>query len=327
MRKKWNLQALFILCLCCIWVLSPLGVQATENDAEMIKITEEILRESEPKLMVESYEITDGEVSKGEEFTLQIKVRNTNAYANAFNVVTTFTAKTDNVRLVDTVANQKYDAEIPAGQTVTYEYRCEVMDIYERDTLVIEFNFSYADKYGRTYGNNSMITPRIDKNCILSINSLSVAEGATVGAKALVNVRYSSTGMLDVKNAKMVIDGNIIGGTKEVELTELTSNEQRSMDYYVNFSEAGDQVLAISFVYSDENGNEYELEKQDFTVKVNSFQATVTSDDGTAVSSLLDEENKKYAIIGVASLGVVILLIIVIIVVKCTTSGQKKRRK
>lgn len=316
MKAKWKIQALLMVCMCFIWILEPISVYAAG----------ELLKEMQPKLIVESYEIVDGQLAKGEEFTLQISVRNTNAYADAFNVVTTFTTETDNVRLVNEVANQKYDEMIPAGQTVTYDYRCEVMDSFDMDTMVMNFFFSYEDKYGRSFENTSMITPRIHKSCVLSINSLSVAENATVGAKALVNLRYSSTGTLAVKNAVMMIDGNILGGTKEVELAELTNDEQRSMDYYVNFSEAGEQLLSISFRYTDENGNEYEVEKQEFAVEVNNYHATVTNDE-KASSVLLDEENRKYVIIGAASFGLAVLCIIVIVVLKSSMGKQKIRRK
>lgn len=328
MKVRRKIQALLFIVMCCVWIMSSVSVYATEvSEHNDFHYAEELLKELEPKLIIESYEIVDGQMAKGEEFTMQIKVRNTNVYANAFNVVTTFTTETDNVRLVDTTANQKYDAAIPAGQTVEYEYHCEVMDHYEMDTMIMNFCFSYEDKYGRNYSNTSMITPKIDKSCVLEINSLAVAENATVGAKALVNVRYSSTGALPVKNAVMIIDGNILGGKKEVELSELLNDEQRSVDYYVNFSDAGEQLLTISFQYSDENGNVYELEQKEFKVEVNNYHATVTNDESNAVSNLLNDENKKYVMIGVVSFGVAVLAIVVIIILKCSMRIQKKRRK
>ena len=323
-KTRGKKQALLFIVMCCILMINTVSVCAAEKSEQY---TKEILKELEPKLIIESYEIVDGQMAKGEEFTIQIKVRNTNLYANAFNVITTFTLETDNVRLIDTTANQKYDAAIPAGQIVAYEYQCEVMDHYDMDTMIMNFSFSYEDKYGRNYSNTSMITPKIDKSCVLEINSLAVAEKATVGAKALVNVRYSSTGALPVKNAVMIIDGNIIGGRKEVELSELLNNEQRTVDYYVNFSEAGEQVLTIGFQYFDENGTMYELEQKEFKVEVNNYHATATNEDSKAVSNLLDDENKKYVIIGVASFGVAILAIVVIIILKCSMRIQKKRRK
>ena len=325
MKARGKKQTLLFMIMCCMLIINSVSVHATEKNN--FHYTEEILKELEPKLIVESYEIVDGQMAKGEEFTLQINVRNTNVYANAFNVITTFTVETDNVRLVDTTANQKYDAAIPAGDTVSYEYQCEVMDNYSVETMIMNFGFSYEDKYGRNYSNTSMITPKIDKSCVLEINSLAVAEKATVGAKALVNVRYSSIGALPVKNAVMVIDGNIIGGKKEVELSELLNNEQRSVDYYVNFSDAGNQVLTIGFRYADENGNVYELAQKEFEVEVSNYQATVTDVESNGVSNLLDDENKKYVIIGVASFGVAVLAIVVIVILKYGMRNQKKRRK
>lgn len=324
MRAKRKIQVLALLCACYMCMFQPIYAYAAED---MQNGAGELLKELEPKLIVESYQVIDGQAAQGEVFTLQINVRNTNAYADAFNVITTYNSESDNVRLVDEIANQKYDEMIPAGKTVTYEYQCEVLDAYTMDTIIMNFMFSYEDKYGRSYENASMITPSIHKSCELSINSLSVAENAAVGAKALVNVRYSSTGTLAIKDVVMIIDGNILGGRKEVELAQLTNDEQRSMDYYVNFSEAGAQLLTISFRYTDENGKEYEVDKQEFVVDVSNYHATVTKEDSTSVSELLNEENKPYVIIGGVSLGVALVLIIVIIALKCSIRKQKKGRR
>ena len=325
MRAGWKIQTWIVACICCVCFWKPFDVFATEEEMQAHIV--ETLQELEPKLIVESYEIVEGQLAKGETFTLQIKVRNTNAYADAYNVVTTYLIDSDNIRLVEEVANQKYDAVIPAGKTVSYQYKCEVLETFSMDTAIINFQFSYENKYGINYTNASMITPKIHKSCVLTVHSLSVADSVIVGAKALVNVRYSSSGTSSVKNPTMIIEGNIMGGKKEVALADLTGSEQRSLDYYVNFSESGQQTLQISFRYLDENGKEYTLDKQEFVVNVNHYQVTVTSDDKTSVNQLMNEENRLYFIIGVVSFGLAVVFILAILIIKCSMGKQEKRRK
>lgn len=303
-------SAAFCVLLACtlvIGMLFPTKVFAAPNDTN--NDVSQVLQNTEPKLIVDSYKVVKGEKSKGEEFTLQINIRNTNQYADAYNVLSTYSSDTDNVRLIDEKTNQHYEEKINAGEVVSYELEMEVLDYYEMDTMVMNFMFTYVDENGVGYSNSSQISPRIVKNCVLEVNSLSIAENAVVGAKALVNVRYSSTGSLPVKAATMIIEGDFPEGKKEFELEGVSDTEQKYFDYYVSFSNPGTQKVSISFKYTDENGQEYELEPETFQVEVSPYEENVTNVKQLDESNLLTGENRKYVIAG--CIGVILILIII----------------
>ena len=169
-----------------------------------------------------------------------------------------------------------------------------------------------------------MISPRIVKNCTMEINSLSVAENAVVGAKALVNVRYSSTGALPIKSATMIIEGDILENKKEIELEGVSDSEQKYLDYYVSFNNPGTQTVSISFRYTDENGTEYTLEPETFQVEVSPYEANVANVTQTDEGSFITDENKGYIL--AACIGVIVIVLIgaAIIMVK---NKEKKEEK
>lgn len=247
--------------------VSAFASAAGQNDG-LDEEERELMQNIEPKMMVESYEIVEGERSKGEPFVLEIHARNTNQYADAFNVLMTFVSETDNVRLRDKTSNQHYEPVVRAGEQISYRVELEVMDLYEMDTMVINIIFSYVDRQSYGYTNTSMITPRIMESCVMEIDSLSVAQKAVTGAKALVNVRYSNAGSRRVENIRMIIRGDILEDGQEIRLEELREGEQKYRDCYVSFREPGSQTLQISFLYTDEDGKEYTLEPKEFQVQV-----------------------------------------------------------
>ena len=319
------MKAFFCVSLACMLVvgmLFPTKVFAAPNDAD--SSIAKVLENTEPRLIVDSYEIVKGERSKGQRFTLKVNVRNTNQYADAYNILVTYSSESDNVRLIDEKTNQHFEEKINAGEVISYEMEMEVLDYYEMDTMIMNFVFAYLDEDGIGYSNVSQISPKIVKNCVMEINSLSVAEDAVVGAKALVNVRYSSTGILPIKSATMIIEGDILEGKQEFALEEVSDGEQKYFDYYVSFSNPGTQNVSISFKYTDENGQEYMLEPEIFQVEVSPYEATTNKVTQVDESNFFAGKNRKYMLAGV--IGVVVILVIVgaIVILK---KQEKKEEK
>ena len=277
-RESFTTGKRAMACLVLAGILFMSFFPAAKADAASVsqedgfnEVEQEMMGNAEPKMMVESYEIVEGERSKGEPFVLEIHARNTNQYADAFNVLVTYFSETDNVRMREEKSNQHYEPVVRAGGLMSYQIELEVTELYEMDTMVMNIIFSYVDKNGTGYTNTSMITPRIVENCIMGIDSLSVAQKAVAGAKALVNVRYSNAGNRPVENIRMIIEGDILEDGREVILEDLREKEQKYRDCYVSFKEAGNQTLRISFQYMDEDGKEYSLEPKEFQVLVSPF--------------------------------------------------------
>ncbi|MBQ8822019.1 MAG: hypothetical protein IJZ82_05210 [Lachnospiraceae bacterium] len=318
MGNKW-LKKMTCVLGAMLLMAFPMTVSATETVVELS--AQDILKATEPRLLVTGYEVTAGKIAQEEGFTLKVDVTNMNKYADAYNVLVTYNSQTDNVRLADGETNQAFWEEVPAGETVSFSMDYEVLSAYVSDTMVMEYTFGYVDRQGVGYTNVSTISPQIDKSCEMQINSLTVAENAVLGSKTLINVRYSGTGALEMKTAKMLIEGNIAGGSKEVELEVSSNGLQKSLDYYVNFEEEGTQDLAISFIYTDENGNEYEVESESFSVEVSKYQTAITNVTQEKTYAFVTEANKYYIVAGCACALMVVLLCVVIGVLKNKKRG------
>ncbi len=318
MGNRWLKKITCMLSAVLLMAIS-MRVNATEVSADIV--ASNILSNTEPRLMVSGYEVTEGKIAQEEGFTLSVDVTNVNKYADAYNVQVTYTSKTTNVRLADGETNQVFWEEIPAGETVSFTMDYEVLSAYESDTIIMEYTFGYIDQYGAGYTNVSTISPKIDKSCEMTINSLSVAENAVLGSKALINVRYSASGSLEMKSAKMLIEGSIAGGSKEVDLEVSSKGLQKSLDYYVNFEEEGTQEVVISFVYTDENGTEYKVDSESFSVEVSKYQTAITNVTQEKTYAFVNDDNKYYIVAGCGCALVVVLLCAVI------TSLKAKNKK
>ena len=207
--------------LISIFMLSTFIVGFNTYATEQSPLTKEILSVAEPKIIVESYEIVEGELAKGEKVTFNIVIKNTNAYADAYNVLITFTSETDNIRVVDGQSNQYFEEYLAGGDTFEYKLELEVLEYYSTDAMVLDFICTYIGEDATGYQNTTLITPLIRENSKMEINSINVSEQAVVGARSLVNIRYSNTGTLPIQNAKMIIEGDILDSNKEVILEEI----------------------------------------------------------------------------------------------------------
>ncbi len=305
-----------IICALCALFLMTSSVEVGATGVTEGITAGDILSVTNPRLMVTGYEVTEGKIAQEEPFTLTVYVSNVNEYADAYNVLVTYTSATDNVRLADGETNQVYWEMVPAGETVYFTMDYEVMAQYDTDTMVMEYSLGYLDQYGMGYTNVSSISPKIDKSCEMLINSLTVAENAVIGSKTLVNVRYSSVGTLEMKTAKMLIEGDIAGGSKEVELEVSANGLQKSLDYYVNFEEEGSKNITVSFVYTDENGKEYEVEGKNFSVEVSKYQTAITNVTQEKTYTFVTEDNKYYIVAGCGCALAAVLLIVCIAILK-----------
>lgn len=280
-----------------------------------------------PKVLVTSYEITEGIVAKDEEFTIKVELTNMNNYADAYNVVTTFTAYSENVYITEGDSNVVYFEQIKAGETVSFTMQLGVMDVAVLDSVSLGFTSVCSNAAGVEYGVESIITPLIEEKAEMEVPAVSVATKAVVGAKALVSVRYSNVGDNRIENVVMNIEGNIEESQKTVRLEELNVEEQKYLDYYVSFVQEGEQKLTISFEYQDENGNSYSINAKEYVVDVFSYagaddEAGVISTEKISIGS-----KEVYMLIAVSVLVAVALVIAIFTLVAKRNKNGKKEQK
>ncbi|MBQ7360634.1 MAG: hypothetical protein IJW63_11150 [Lachnospiraceae bacterium] len=281
-----------------------------------------------PKVLVTSYEITEGIVAKDEEFTIKVELTNMNSHADAYNVVTTFTSYSNNVYITEGNSNVTYFEQIKAGESVSFTMELGVMDVSLSDSVSLGFTSVYSNDEGVEYGIESIVTPLIEEKAEMEVPAVSVATKAVVGAKALVSVRYSNVGDNRIENVVMKVEGNIEESQKTVKLDELNVGEQKYLDYYVTFAQEGEQKLTISFEYQDSNGNNYTIDAKEYTVDVYSY-TNVDDEAGVINTERFTIGSKEIYMLIAASVlvGAALIVAVVTLVRKRSKDAKKKEQK
>ncbi len=239
------------------------------------------LANADPVIKLIDYEITDGVLEIGNDFTIKGTIRNCNRYADAFNVIVDVSSQDLSLRLEDESVNQLYFETIPAGQSVSFEQTFSIGKTYPYDNAMLTYTFYYSNAATKEFDNRTIITPKVIAPSKLTINVLSVAGSATVGSRSLINVRCTNSGDNDISNIVMHIEGDVEAHNKSIDLGSLVAGDQLMQDCYVTFQNIGENTLKISFSYFDSDGNEYQIEPKEHTVNVkasSNIHATVTKD-------------------------------------------------
>ena len=280
-----------------------------------------------PKVIVTSYEIEEGVVAKGEEFTLNVEVTNMNEFSPAYNATISLTS-TDYIYIAEGNSNVVYFDTIKAGESVSFSMKLGVMENVMTETVVLTFTSLYNDELGNEYGVESAITPKLADKVKMEIPAISVANKAVVGAKALVSVRYSNTGDTPISKIRMNIEGNIHEEQKSVDLGDLDADEQKYLDYYVTFNQQGDQSLNISFEYEDEKGNIYTIDEKEYSLVVYSY--TETGDESGVIGTEklpLGEKEIYMLIAGGATVAIILVVMIVMLSLNMRKKAMKKEQR
>lgn len=220
-----------------------------------------------PIVVASGYSVVDGVVAAGEKFTLGVHIENVNRYVGAYHVQATVYSQTQGVYLQQGETNQRYLEYLPPGGSYDFLINMETAEGVQSDAANISIQFNYVNESGYSGSNATSITPIIRKKCDLKVLSLTVVNDATIGAKALFNMRYKNAGEVSIKNPKLRIEGNIDKNGQDISLNAPEIDRQEYLDLQIAFTEVGHQELKIYISYEDEEGNLYEIEpRQVFTL-------------------------------------------------------------
>ncbi|MDD5934269.1 MAG: hypothetical protein PUC65_01695 [Clostridiales bacterium] len=280
------------------------------------------LKDLPPKLIIESYEITNGQLIPGEQFTLKLTIKNTNPYIEAQNIMLLYSSVNNVVYPVFGNSNQYFISSIQGGKKATVELPMTVFEKTKDSVASVNVQLQYSSENGKDTTSTSGLIFPISASCSMDITTLSVAQSSTIGSKSLVGIAYMNTGFSDIKNAKMLLDGDILEEQKEILLGDLAIGAQASKDCYVNFQHEGTQTLSVSFSYEDTNGVVYTIPATSFTTTVNpAVVNTFVEVSANPESKTLMESIDVWQMVAIIG-GIIAVLVIIFAIVKV-----KNRRK
>lgn len=282
----------------CLGVLTVCGLlmsNMTSDAAELASANSAVID-------IETYEVTEGSLNPGEQITLKLKVKNNSDVSDALNAVVSFEAANGALAPVYGDDNQIYIGTVPAGQTVEVVMDAVVNKQYNADAAQIKCYFNYVS--GSVALNNNVtinIPTQVSGN--LMVESTVVAENATVGVNSLVSIRCKNGGTTAITDAKLILEGNIQDGNKEILLSSMGAGKTIAEDYYVSFTESGIQNLQITYQYTDAKGNVCTVDCGEYKVNVTDNVSGVAND---AVVEQVEGTSSK--VLMVILLGAAILM-------------------
>ncbi|MBQ3544092.1 MAG: hypothetical protein IJA34_03730 [Lachnospiraceae bacterium] len=315
MNKLKFLTSLFITVLFCSLLYVP-KIYADIPSALSI---------ADPVIQVQSYEIKNDNIELDSKFTIKITLKNSNAYATAYNIVAEVNTPDISMHLVDGEVNQKYFQSLGPNQTVSFEQSFYIEKSYPHRSAMLTYSFKYSSESGKTYSNSTSLTPKITIPCKLQLSDFSMSEKVSLGSRSHIVVKLVNDGTIDISNIEMRLNANIIDSQKSITLGGLKSGEELTQDCYFNFLKEGEQEVRVSFVYKDESGNTY-------TIAETSYPIEVTSENQISVKSDSDSQKGTITIAGnnisiVAFIFVMLIAAgIIYVIIQLYKSMQKGRR-
>ncbi len=240
--------------------------------------------EENPRVMIEEYTTSDEEIVPGQEFELELKLRDTSEYYDVYSVVVTVNDKTDSVYPVYGKSNQVYIDRIYARNYTTITIPMQASETITDSAVPIEITITYNDNYFvEKQSNSTILYLPIKMSGNLNVISCSVPESSSTGTKARVSVSYENTGLKSLSNIQLHVVTQD-GADLVTDLYSLSGGSTNSADIYLECSEKGNMPVCVYFTYQDDTGEAFETDEQSYTIRV--------------VESNEDENGQKVVVVG-----------------------------
>lgn len=253
-EKRTVHTLLMFLMILFIGSVMPVEVEASEYNKAYVTISR--------------YEIVGGAVIPGEEFELNVTLKNTSTQNNVGSTMITFASGDDMVHTVNGEPAQFYVDGLYVQQEVVVTLRLEAEEDLQTATTSLGFQIVYADQESYANQNQLQLSLPVSTAGYLSVKGYTVPDTAAVGIQTRISSNYKNTGLDSLSNIVLNITGTGLAEEVHYELTSLVGGDQNYAEVYVNFHESGKQDIEINFNYTDAQGNTYETEKQTYSVEV-----------------------------------------------------------
>lgn len=308
-----KLKQLFVCFIMLIIVMPSITVKADT-------VPEEVLR-TKPQIIIESYQIIEGDLMPGSEGTLSLTFKNTSKTVDAYELVATYVSANSAIYPIYGDSNQIYVGDIGALESVDVEVPFMISDNVV-SAAAMSFSMEYRGMNTQLYNNNVSIYIPISTRGVLEINNMSLAKTTTVGAKTMLSINYGNLGDETIYNAVMHVSGDIGSEQQELVLGTIEPGAVVYQDFYVTFKTKGNQQISIDFTFEDKEGNQYNLEKRKLVTTVT--EATV--DENQMVTPETNTQGQINLSIVFMAAGIAILVILFLFGISQMILRRKKSR-
>lgn len=242
-----------------------------------------------PRVLLDSYTISEGGAVPEQEFVLTLVLRNTSFLTNVESLVLTFSSENNYARLPYGVGDQIYVDNIPAGQTAEVAITLRAGQRISGASFVLRVNAVFADHESSSNSNSfSIHVPIIDGNR-LTIQNIFYPQTISAGDEVELQATFRNTGSSTLYNILMTITGDGVASTQQFPIESLAAGSTGNAEATLVFHEEGTQSQQVSFSYQDASGNSYTTNAYEAT-----FNVLQDSDPDDSESSEVDTEPGGY---------------------------------
>ena len=215
-----------------------------------------------PQLMVESYAFGGSYVKAGEEFKLDLVLRNTSTSHVLRNIKLTLESG-DGTFIPVRSSNSFFIDSIGKGSSAGKSMFLSVRPDAEQKTTSLNIAMSYEDSEGNAFSSNDIVSIPVMQDTRLVIDDILSPPELYVGMQSGASVGFYNMGKTRLNNLRITADGNF--DTMESN-TDYVGNMEPGTENSYDFSfiprEIGLMQGKVIFTYEDVSGHEQVVEKE-----------------------------------------------------------------
>ncbi len=230
----------------------------SEVEKEEVEVTED---NSQPRLMVVSYEIEDGFISPEETKILTVTLKNMHSKKQVSNIKLSVSEDSDEIR--PTGMGTKYVDSIGANKYYTWSVELKAVHTATIGEHKLSFSCEYEDQNGSGYNADDTLRIEVRQPAFLEFDGAKLPIKVVQEDTVTVNINLMNTGKAPLYNCKVdfKIDGLDSGGSSFVGEIAPQESATASANLRVYSEMIGKTTGTIVITYEDSFGEKFELKK------------------------------------------------------------------
>ncbi len=227
-------------------------------EKEEVEVTED---NSQPRLMVVSYEIEDGFISPEETKILTVTLKNMHSKKQVSNIKFSVSEDSDEIR--PTGMGTKYVDSIGANKYYTWSVELKAVHTATIGEHKLSFSCEYEDQNGSGYNADDTLRIEVRQPALLEFDGAKLPIKVVQEDTVTVNINLMNTGKAPLYNCKVdfKIDGLDSGGSSFVGEIAPQESATASANLRVDSELIGKTTGTIVITYEDSFGEKFELKK------------------------------------------------------------------
>lgn len=237
----------------------------------------------QPKIIVDSYKCSKKNIYAGEDFNVEIVLKNTNKTINAENMMVTAGSENESLQ-IKSKSNNVFIDSIPANGSTIVKYDISSANGIPTGQYTLNLTMNYADENGNTYDSTGQVKININQKTKVQFDSLIISDEAEIGDTIEASINAINLGNEKVKNVRAQLSGDglcpqgtiFIGDIEPGQIGNASTNID-IVRMKENGKGYGTSNGIVTYFYENERGEE-ETVTQEFQIAIK--ELSISQDDG-----------------------------------------------